>query len=147
MPTNLSRCAKLLKQDGIRHHLDHEDDALLALFVTRAYKNPRGEHVAIVRIEAPDDGRRCRASIVRAFPTPADPATACLAACRMAAATPLVGAEFHGDAVWLVTETVVEDARFTKLQLLSMIDRLVEAAETWCPAMRTAGRRRRRRAA
>lgn len=141
MPTTLSQCAKLLKQDGIRHHVDHEDGALLAVFVTRAYENPRGEHLAIVRIETPDDGRRCRASIARAFPATGDPAAACLAACRLAAETPLVGVEFDADALRLVVETVVEDGRLTRLQLLTMVDRIVDAAEAWHAALRRTSRR------
>jgi len=140
MPTSLSRCATLLKQDGIRHHVDHEDAAVLAVFVTRRYANPRGERFAIVRIETPDDGRRCRASIVRAFSAAGDPAAACLAACRLAAETPLVGVECHADALHLVVETVVEDGRLTKLQLFTMVDRLVEAVEAWQGVMRVARR-------
>lgn len=140
MPTNLSRCAALLKRDGIRHHVDDEDAAVLAVFVTRRYVNPRGERFAVVRIETPDDGRRCRASIARAFCPSGDPAAACLAACRLAAETPLVGVECHADALHLVVETVVEDGRLTKLQLFTMVDRLVEAAEAWQAVMHTATR-------
>lgn len=139
MPTSLARCAMLLNQDGVRHHLDREDAALLAVFVTKRYENPRGEHLAVVRIETPDDGRRCRASIARAFPAAADPAAACLAACRLAAETPLVGVEFAADAVRLVVETVVEDGRLTRLQLLTMVDALVAAAEAWHASLPTRG--------
>ena len=48
----------------------------------------------------------------------------------------------------MVVETVVEDGRLTSLQLLSMVDRLVEAAEAWSVALaRLPSGRRRRRAA
>lgn len=143
MPTSLSLCARLLKQDGIRHHLDEEDGVVLAVFVTRSYENARGEHLAIVRIETPDDGRRCRASIAQAFRAHGDPGVACLAACRLAATTPLVGVEYDAatDSLGLVVETVVEDGRLTKLQIFTMIDRLVETVEAWQTEMRVAMRR------
>lgn len=133
MPTSLPACAAMLARDGIRHHLDAADAAIRLVFVTRHYENPRGEKLAVVRIETPDDGRRLRASIVRAFPVTADPAAACLALCSMAADAPLVGVEYdaQGEDIRLVAETVIEDGRLTRRQLLAVIDELVEAAETW----------------
>lgn len=137
MPLTLSRCASILSQDGVRHHVDAEEAAIRAVFVTRSYRNPRGERLAIVRIEALDDGCRCRVSIQRAFATGPDAATTCLALCRMAADTPLVGIEYDEpeENLRMVIEAAVEDGELTRLQLLSMVDRLVEAAEVWHSAV------------
>jgi len=140
MATTLSACAKLLARAGIRHHLDAEQQVLRAVFVTREYENPRGEKLAIVQIEAPDDGSRCRAVLARAFAATRDPAAACFAACRLAADTPLVGVECDANdaALRLVVETVVEDGRLTQRQLLAMLDSVVLAAETWHASLRAA---------
>ena len=137
MPMSLSRCATILSQDGVRHHVDIEDAAIRAVFVTRQYRNPRGERLAIVRIETPDDGYRCRVTLQRAFDVGPDAATTCLALCRMAADTPLVAIEYDEPAedLRMVIEAVVEDGELTRLQLLSMVDRLVEAAEVWHTAL------------
>lgn len=137
MPMSLKRCAEILKRESVRHHVDHEEQAIRIAFVTHSYRNLRGEKLAIVRLEAPDDGHRCRASIERAFSSAGDVAATCLAACRLAAETPLVHAEFDADFenLRMVVETVVEDGDLTPLQLMSMIDRLVEAAEEWQAAM------------
>lgn len=133
MSTSLAACAKHLSAAGIRHHVDSEEAAIRVLFETRAYTNPRGERLAIVRIETPDDGRRVRASIMRAFSNAGNPAAACLALCQLAAATPLVGIEYdaRGGDLRLVVEAPVEDGRLTTSQLCAMLDGLVEAAETW----------------
>ena len=40
-----------------------------------------------------------------------------------------------GENLRMVIETIVEDGELTRLQLLSMIDRLVEAAEAWHVAL------------
>lgn len=142
MPTTISACAKLLTQDGIRHHLDADDAAIRLVFVTRHFTNRRGERLAIVRLETPDEGTRLRASIARAFTGDGDPAAACLALCRLAADTPLVGVEYDadGEGLRLVVEAAVEDGRVTKRQLLATIDRLVEAAEAWHVGLRAARR-------
>jgi hypothetical protein len=144
MPTTLSSCARLLNTHGIRHHLDAEEAAIRLVFVTRHYENPRGEKLAIVRLETPDGGNRLRASIARAFADGGDPAATSLALCRLSADTPLVGVEFDadGDGLRLVAETVVEDATLTKRQVFSVIGRLVEAAEAWHLALRTTRRSR-----
>jgi hypothetical protein len=83
------------------------------------------------------DGHRVRVCIPRAFAVDADPAACCLAACRLAADTPLVAVEFDADFsdLRLVVETAVEDGSLSQIQLVSMIDRLVEAAEAWAPIM------------
>lgn len=137
MPMSLSRCATILSQDGVRHHVDAEDAAIRAVFVTRQYRNPRGERLAIVRIETPDDGYHCRVTIERAFALGPDPAASCLALCQMAAATPLVGIEYDEPAenLRMVIEAIIEDGELTRLQLLAMVDRLVEAAEVWHAAL------------
>jgi len=152
MAINLSRCSRMLADDGVRHHVDHEQSVIRAAFVTRHYLNPRGEKLAIVQIDTPDDGHRCRVALPRAFTPGDDPAATCLQLCRLAADTPLVkiecaGSEGTGDELRLVIETVVEDGKLTRLQLLSMVDRLVEAAEAWhlalaaAPASARRGRR------
>lgn len=159
MATNLSRCARMLTDDGVRHHVDREQGVIRAAFVTRHYRNSRDEKLAIVQIDTPDDGHRCRVVLPRAFTPGDDPAATCLRLCQLAADTPLVkiecgGMESAGEELRLVIETVVEDGRLTRLQLLSMVDRLVEAAEAWHLALaaaptsaqhggRSPGRRRR----
>ena len=137
MPTRLLQCAAILTRDGVRHHVDADEGAIRAVFVTRQYRNPRGERLAIVRIEVPDDGCRCRVSIQRAFAVGPDPAATCLVLCRMAADTPLVGIEYDEPAedLRMVIEAVIEDGELTRLQLLSMVDRLVEASEVWHTAL------------
>jgi hypothetical protein len=137
MPMSLSRCATILSQDGVRHHVDTAESAIRAVFVTRHYRNPRGERLAILRIDTPDDGYRCRAMIQRAFAPGPDVAATCLALCQMAADTPLVGIEYDAaeENLRMVIETLVEDGELTRLQLLSMVDRLVEAAEAWHVAL------------
>jgi hypothetical protein len=132
MATTLSRCARMLTDDGVRHHVDREQGVIRAAFVTRHYRNLRGEKLVVVQIDTPDDGHRCRVALPRAFACGNDPAATCLELCRLAADTPLVGVECGGsDELRLVIETVIEDGRLTRLQLLSMVDRLVEAAEAW----------------
>lgn len=137
MPMSLSCCATILSRDGVRYHVDAEEGTIRAVFVTRQYRNPRGERLAIVRIETPDDGYRCRVAIERAFAVGPDAAATCLTLCRMAADTPLVGIEYDEpeEDLRMVIEAVVEDGELTRLQLLSMVDRLVEAAEVWHVAL------------
>ena len=138
MSTTLSACARLLTEARVRHHVDVHDAAIRLVFLTRHYENPRGEKLAVVGIETPDDGHRLRVSIVRAFAANGNQAAACLALCRLAAETPLVGVEYDadGDGIRLVAETPIEDGRVTKRQLLAIIDAVVEAAETWHTALR-----------
>ena len=137
MPTSIADCAHLLAEQGLRHHVDCEEAVIRLVFVTRQYRNLRGEKLIVMSIEAPDDGHRVRASITRAFAVGADPAAVCLVACRLAADTPLVAVEFDADFsdLRLVVETAVEDGSLSQIQLVSMIDRLVEAAEAWAPIM------------
>lgn len=131
MPTSLTACAKLLSAAGLRHHVDTEDAAIRVVFVTRYYRNPRDEKLAIVRIETPDAGRRVRAAIVRAFSCGGNPAATCLTLCQLLAATPLVSVAYdaRGNDLRLVVEAAVEDGRLTTSQLCAMLDGLIEAAE------------------
>lgn len=133
MAIGLTRCSEMLSEEAVRHHIDDEEGVIRVAFVTRSYCNLRGEKLAIVRLETPDEGRRCRASIERAFPCKGDIATTCMVMSCLAADTPLVHAEFDADFenLRMVVETVVEDGELTTLQVMSMIDRLVEAAESW----------------
>lgn len=137
MSMSLSRCAAILTQNGVRHHVDGAEAAIRAVFVTRQYRNLRGERLAIVRLQTPDAGQRCRASIERAFAPGPDVAATCLTLCRFAAETPLVGIEYDADEenIRIVIETSVEDGALTSRQLLSMVDRLLEAAEAWHAAL------------
>ena len=133
MPFRLSCCAEILAKERVRHHVDAEHNLIRMAFVTRHYRNLRGEKLAIAQIATPDDGRRCRVTIERAFAAGPDAAATCLALCRAASDTPLVGIEFDADCenLRLVAETVVEDGGLTRRQLFSMIDSVVEAAEAW----------------
>jgi hypothetical protein len=133
MAFTIDCCAEVLARERLRHHFDREEGVIRLVVVTRHYRNLRGEHLAIAQIATPDDGRRCRVTIERAFAPGADAAETCLALCRAAADTPLVGVEFDADCenIRLVAEAVVEDGGLTKLQLLAMVDGLIAAAETW----------------
>lgn len=133
MPTSIADCAQLLSQQGLRHHADRDEAVIRLVFVTRQYRNLRGEKLVVMGIEAPDEGHRVRLCISRAFASTHDPAAVCLAACRLAADTPLVAVEFDPDTddLRMVVEAAVEDGSLAPLQLMSMIDRLVEAAEVW----------------
>ena len=132
-PFRLSQCAEILSKERVRHHVDVEHNVIRVVFVTRHYRNLRGEKLAIAQIAAPDDGRRCRVTIERAFAAGPDAAATCLALCQAASDTPLVGIEFDADCenLRLVAETVVEDGGLTRRQLLSMVGSVVEAAEAW----------------
>jgi hypothetical protein len=133
MAFRLECCAGILSKERVRHHVDVEHNVIRLVFVTRHYRNLRGENLAIAQIAAPDDGRRCLVTIERAFAPGPDAAATCLALCRAASETPLVGIEFDAECenLRLVAETVVEDGGLTPRQLLSMVDSVVEAAEAW----------------
>lgn len=150
MPISLSQCSQLLALDGVRHHVDAGQGVIRAIFVTRQYKNLRGEKLIVMNIETPDGGHRCRVSIPRAFAADGDVAATCLALCRMAADMPLVAVEYDADFedLRLAVEVPVEDGSLTGLQLLSMVDRCVEAAELWAASIGSVpSTRRKRRAA
>lgn len=131
MTTTLQECASLLVEQRLSHCTDEEDGVIRLLFTTTAYRNPRDERLAIVTIDAPDEGRRLRASIRHAFSVENDAAGLCLTACRLAAEMPLVGAEYDADdeEFRLVCEMPVEDAVPTRRQLVALVDRLLDAAE------------------
>ena len=138
MAVTLRRCAEHLAAAGVRHHLDAEEQVIRIVRVTREYRSLRDERLAILQIAAPDDGRRCRVTIERAFAVGQDAGRTCLDLCQAAAATPVAGVEFDAefDNLRLVAEAVVEDGDLTRRQLVSMIDALVEAAEIWHAACR-----------
>jgi hypothetical protein len=137
MPTSLSACARLLAKLGLRHHVDADAGVIWLVFVTREYKNLRGEHLAVVGLETPDEGQRVRACISRAFALGDDPACTCLELCRLAAEIPLVAVEFDAAQadLRLVVETAVEEGSLSASQVAAMIDRIVEAAEAWTPVV------------
>lgn len=152
MPVNLHSCSQLLAEQGLRHHLDVEEEVIRVVQVTRSYRNARGERLLIVTVETPDAGERLHARIGFAFPPGEDPARVCLLTCRLAAAAPFVGVEFDADRddLRLVAEMPVVDGTVTARQLSALIDGLVAAAEEWQvvidahPSMRSLSRRGRR---
>jgi hypothetical protein len=133
MAVTLRRCAEHLVAAGVRHHLDAQEQVIRVVRITREYRSRRDEKLAILQVTAPDDGRRCRVTIERAFAVGPDAARTCLDLCRAAAATPVVGVEFDAEFenLRMVAEAVVEDGDLTRRQLVSMVDGLVEAAEIW----------------
>lgn len=141
MPASIAMCARLLTKLALRHHVDAEQDVIRLVFVTREYKNLRGEHLIVMGLETPDDGQRVRACISRAFALGEDPGSTCLALCRLAADVPLVSVEFDSEDadLRLVTEMAIEDATLSAPQLAAMVDRLVEAAEAWAPLLVSLG--------
>lgn len=148
MATSLSKCAAILSRARIRHHVDAEESVIRLVFVTRQYRNLRGEKLLIAMLETPDDGRRCRLAVRRAFAADGDVAATCLEMCRLAADTPLVSVEFDADCedLRMVVETIVEDGELSAGQLMAMIDGVVGAADCWAQVIegvRTAARRRR----
>jgi hypothetical protein len=133
MAVRLQRCAEFLAAARIRHHEDVEQGLIRVVRLTREYRNLRDEKLVILQIATPDEGRRCRVTIERAFAVGPDAAATCRELCRAAAETPLVGVEFDADFdnLRMVVETVIEDGDLTRRQLLSMVDSLTEAAEIW----------------
>ena len=133
MAMSLEQCAALLAASRVRHHVDAEQGVIRVLWITQDYLNLRREKLAILQITAPDEGRRCRVTIERAFAVGPDPAVTCLELCRAAADTPGVAAEFDADIdnLRMVVEAVVEDGELTRRQLATMIGSLAEAAERW----------------
>jgi len=155
MPMSLSDCAALLRGAGIRHHVDPEAETIRVLMLTGRYTSPRAERLAIVGIATPDEGRRCRVAIAHAFAAGRDPAATCLAACRLAAATPLAAVEYDAvrRTIAIVSEIPIADGTLTADQLLAALEGVVLAAEAWHeplaasagPAGRQSPRRRGRR--
>ena len=152
MPLNVQRYARLLAEQGLKHHLDAEEGVLRIVLVTQAYRNARGEKLLILTVDAPDDGDRLRARLAFAFPPGDDPARLCLLLCRLTAETPLVAVEFDAERedLALVAEMPVIDGAITARQVLALVDGLVAAAEEWQvvidahPSMRALDRRGRR---
>ena len=109
MTMNLLQCSSLLAKEAVRHHVDLEQGAIRVVFITRRYVNARGEKLAVVSIEFPDEGCRCRVTLERAFSPGRSAAAACLTLCRLAAETPLVGVEYDAPArsLRIVAEAVI----------------------------------------
>lgn len=130
--------ATLLGACGMRHHADAEQGVIRVVFVTETYRNLRDEQLAIVTLATPEEGRIVRGTIEWAFACGGDAPRACEQFCRMAADTPLVGVEYDpdGDNLRMVVESCLEDAAATSQQVLSMLGRLVSAAEIWFTAAR-----------
>ena len=137
MPTSISECSALLADGGIRHHVDAEQEVIRVAFVSRRYRNLRGEKLIVIAIESRDGGRRCRASIQRVFPVATDAASLCIELCRLAADVPFVAVEFAAasDNLCLVADIPIEDGSLTSQQLMAMLARLVDAAEEWTVAL------------
>lgn len=133
MAVSLNRCAAHLTGAGIRHHHDAEQDVIRVVRLTCEYRNVRDENMVILQITTPDEGRRCRVTIERAFRAGENTASIYRELCRAAADTPLVGVEFDAefDNLRMVVEAVVEDGELTRQQLVAMIDSLAAAAEVW----------------
>jgi hypothetical protein len=133
MPWTLRDCASALKQTDLRFNHDETDQVIRLVFVTSSYQNRRGEHLAVVTAAVLDLGQRVRVSIERAIEVDNDPAATCLLACRFAAAMPLVGVEYDDEFenLRLVADVPVADGSLTPLQLRTMVERLVDAAELW----------------
>lgn len=132
MPTDLDHCGRLLQKSGIRHHVDLDQDLIRVVFVTRHYRNARGERVAILTLDTPDAGRSCRVRLERAFSAGDDPGAICLALCRLAADLPGIGFRYDDASrtVALAAVCVVEDGRLTAAQVCGLLDRVVLAAES-----------------
>lgn len=139
MAVRLEDVAALLRHCSVRHHVDAEQGVIRVVFVTEAYRNLRDERLAIVTLATPEQGGTVRGTIERAFATGSDVSRACEQFCRMAADTPLVGVEYDpdGDNLRMVVESSIEDAAASQ-QVLSMLGRLVLAAEIWFRASRLA---------
>ncbi len=133
MPWTLRDCTSALKQTDLRFNHDEAEQVIRLVFVTNRYQNRRGEHLAVVTAAVLDLGQRLRVSIERAVEVGDDPAATCLLACRFAAAMPLVGVEYDDEFenLRLVADVPIADGSLTPLQLRTMIDRLVDAAELW----------------
>jgi hypothetical protein len=136
MPVQLDDLVTLLGQQGLRHHVDVDQGVIRVVFTTETYHNLRGERLAIVTLSTPDEGRILRGTIERAFEPRDDVPRACALLCEMAAATPLVGVEYDRDCdnLRIVAECGVEDSRPTARQIVSLVGRLVDAAEVWFAA-------------
>ena len=138
MAVSLKRCAEHLTGSRIKHHHDAEQGVIRVVRLTREYRNIRDENLVILQVATPDEGRRCRVTIERAFAVGPDAAAICRELCRAAAETPLVGVELDADFdnLRMVVEVVVEDGELTQRQLVSMVDSLAEAADIWHLALR-----------
>jgi hypothetical protein len=131
MAVTVGEFAKLCAAGGLRHHHDAQEGVVRVVLVTKCYVNPRGERLAIVRIEAADAGARCRVVLERAFAGGQRPAATCLAVCQATSDVPFVRIE-HDQAsrcLRLVAGLPIEDGQVTARQLFALVDGIVAAAE------------------
>jgi len=133
MPIVIQQCADALRAAGLRHHVDHAERVIRLIYATVRYRNRRDEHLAIITLSLSEMENVLRLSIERAFDAGPDPAAACLAACRCAAMTPLVAAEYDPDFdnLRFVIDVMIEQDEPLRVPLESLINRLVDAAEVW----------------
>lgn len=132
MAVTIQGVSALLASGGIRHHVDDEDRSIRVVVVTRRYRNPRSEKLAILRIDTAGAGGRCRVSLDRAYVAARGAAAVCLTLCRAIADVPMAAVAYDpgSKALRLRAEIPVEDGDLAPGQLFALIDAVVEAAET-----------------
>ena len=131
MGMTIGELAALCERAGLRHHLDPEELVIRVVLVTPRYVNARGEPLAILQIEAPDSGNRCRVVLERVCPVGRTPADTWLAAMRCLGDLPFVRLEDDSASrsLRLVADIPVEDGAVTIRQLCVLCDGVVAAAE------------------
>jgi hypothetical protein len=132
MPLTLEQLSGLLRQQGLRHHLDEENRLVRIVFATRRYRNLRGEHLAIVELGVSRDGGACQVAISRAFRPTGGCGPACLALCTELSDSAFVSVRHDAElAILGLTAAIpVEDGAVTAEQLFALVDQLIEAAES-----------------
>jgi len=138
MAMTLGELAEQLTTGGLRHHVDAGEQAIRVVFVTRCYVNPRGERLAILRLEATDGGTSFRVTLPRAFAAGSAVASTCLALCEAVMDVPLARIEHDSvsGTLQLTAEMPVEDGVLTARQVFALLDAVVEAAEAGEIALR-----------
>lgn len=142
MGTTIGELSAICGRAGLRHHLDSDELVICAVLVTPRYLSARGERLAILRIEAPDSGNRCRVALERVCPVGRSPAGTWLAAARCLGDLPFVRLEDDpaSQSLRLVAEMPVEDGAVTMRQLCALLDGVVAAAEAVQAAVTRHGR-------
>ena len=141
MGMTIGELSAICERAGLRHHLDPEELVIRVVLVTPRYVNARGEPLAILQIEAPDSGNRCRVVLERVCPVGRTPADTWLAAMRCLGDLPFVRLEedLASHSLRLVAEMPLEDGAVTMRQLCALCDGIVAAAEA---VQAASGRRR-----
>ena len=131
MGMTIGELSAICGRAGLRHHLDPEELVIRAVLATPRSINARGERLAILRIETPDSGNRCRVVLERVCPVGRSPAGTWLSATRCLADLPFVRLEDDpgSRSLRLVAEMPVEDGAVTIGQLCALCDGVVAAAE------------------